>query len=305
MRNMDKFIEVNGHDSFAGRLRKVLVSPNKTYSLSAGEDGLLFVYQLNLPAGDKLIEYQNTHVGEDYKVEEVDKILSEPFQIDKAGIEVLELDRQLPCKETNVDVDAKTALSLQRAKLQLEEDAKQKQAMSKKEMMKHEVDKLRQEYEKIVSREVKERRSDKEFDDVINVDHEYFDLLSSQINAQIQEVCKELEYDKAKHKVAVEKLRAKYLDPLECGIVTLKGIKSAAFVRTFRLTKLAEFVENGLKEQEELAKIESMKKDKLDITDESVDPSMHGMAGAMGGTQTLLKTKTNLFHLEPIKEKEM
>ncbi len=307
-RCLDRYVEVNGHDSYTGKLRRVVVNGKKTFVLSTGEDGLIFAYRLNGTAMGKLCDYLEGRPAEETKQEEVAAILAAPFEKDDEGTEKLDLDKSVSLsREVNQDINGKTALSLQRAKLQLEEDTKQKQAESKKQKMKVEVDKLRQEYERILKGNFSRDRAtiDREFDDVINVDQEYFDTLKGEINAQIQEVCKELEYDEEKHKVAVEKLRTKYLDPLEYGVITLKGIKTGAFVRTFRLSKLAEFIEKNIREQEELARQENLKKEKLDTTEESFDASAKGGASPMGATHSMLKSKAATFHLEPMKEKEI
>jgi len=308
MLNYDKYIEVNGHDSYTGKLKKVMVSAKKTYVLSAGEDGLIFVYKLNGTILEKCVKYYEDRAIEDVKPDDLEKIYKTDFEDDKESIEKLELEKPISlAKEVNIDIDPKTILSIQKAKLKAEEDAKQKQAMSKKDQMRADVEKLREQYNKILKANLNEKRSEipPEFDEIVNVDHDYFETLSKQINDQIQEVCKELEYDKEKHRVAVEKLKAEYLNPLEYGITTLKGIKSTAFVRTFRLTKLAEFIEAGLKEQEELAKAETNKKKNLDTTEEDFDAS-GGNSPMVNSPLNLNKTKAGAtFHIEPVKGKEL
>ena len=183
---MDKYIEVNGHDSYSGKLRKVLVSTKKSYILSTGEDGLIFVYKLNGPVLEKVAKYYEDRAIEDIKPEEIDKITAAPFEEDKDGVERLELDKAVSLtREVNIDVDLKNLLSIQKARLQAEENAKQKQAMSKKDLMKQEIDKLRELYKKILKANLCEKRIEiaPEFDEVINVDNEYFETLSKEISA--------------------------------------------------------------------------------------------------------------------------
>jgi hypothetical protein len=268
----------------------VKANASGSYVLTAGEDGLLFVHKLNAPAMARLAEYYATHTAEDMKMEEVETILKAEFPKDARTVDHLELDKSVRLAEGSLNVDVEEgALSLQETKLRSEEDTKQKKAEKKKEIMRAEVTRLREQYEKIVKARLGDAQAPaKEFDDVTNVDQEYFAELSKEIDAQMKDVYQELDYEKAKHKVAVDKLRREYLDPLDYNTVMLKGIKSHAFVRTFRLRKLPQFVEDAYREQEELAQMET-KKDKLDTTEESVDTPAKGGMSPMVGTHTMFK----------------
>jgi hypothetical protein len=308
MDNLEKYVEVNAHDNYGGRLKKALVNSKKSYSLSTGDDGLIFVYSFNLGAFNSLVKYYAETEQEDVREEEIAKIMEENvLELDKEGIEKLNLEGEVSLTgEVDVDIDPKAISSLQVAKLKSEEDAKEKMALSKKEKIRAEIEALRTEYEKIIKKHLADKTNDtiKEYDEVINVDCEYFDALNEQVQKQIQETCKELEYDTEKHKVAVQKLRAEYYDPLEYGIVTIKGIKSQAFARTFRLTKLAEFVKAGLKEQEDLIRSENEKKERKDSSDDSMEGSAKGVAAA-GDSHAATKIRANPFQLDKTKEKKV
>ena len=173
-----------------------------------------------------------------------------------------------------------------------EENIKKMSAEEKKERLRAEIDLLRKKYESILKSHIAENRTGigKEFDEVINIDNEYFTILTSEIDKHIQEVCKELEYDKAKHKAAVQKLRAKYMDQLEFQTIMLKGIKSHAFVRTFRLKKIASFIEQSIKEYNDMVAAEKQQKEKLDTTEESIETPRKSLAAGSfsptaGGTK--------------------
>ena len=308
MENLEKYVEVNAHDNYGGRLKKALVNSKKTYSLSTGDDGLIFVYSFNLGAFNNLLKYYAETEQEDLREEDIAKIMEEnPLELDNEGIEGLSLEEPVSLTgEIDVDIDPKAVFSLQVAKLKSEEDAKEKMALSKREKTRAEIEALRVEYEKIIKKHLvdKTNESIKEYDEVANVDCEYFDTLNEEIQKQIQETCKELEYDTEKYKVAVRKLRTEYYDPLEYGIITIKGIKSEAFARTFRLTKLSEFVEKGLKEQEDLIRSENEKRERKDSSDDSIEGSVKGAAAA-GDSPAATKIRPNPFQLDKTKEKKV
>lgn len=307
MSNLEKYVEVNAHDNYGGKLKKVLVNSHKSYSLSTGDDGLIFVYGFNAAAFNSLLKYYEEREQEDVREEDIAKILEENvLEPDKEDVGKLNLEGAIALTgEVDVDIDPSNVLSLQVAKLKSEEDAKEKMALSKKERTRMEVEQLRQEYEKIVKKHLDRRveGSIRDFDEVTNVDCEYFDTLAQELQKQIDEINKELEYDKERHKVAVQKIKEQYFDPLEYGIVTIKGIKSEAFARTFRLTKLAEFVERNLKEQEDLIRAENEKKERRDSSDDSMEGSVKGAAAA--DTHAVAKAKANPFQLDKTKEKKV
>lgn len=78
--------------------------------------------------------------------------------------------------------------------------------------------------------------------DDFNIDPVYFDMLRERNYAKIEEAKKEVAWGIEFHTVRLNKLKEKFYDVLEFEKFTVKALKTDAYVTTFRVHKMSEFL---------------------------------------------------------------
>lgn len=132
--------------------------------------------------------------------------------------------------------------SIQQAKLRTEEDRRLELAEEKKEAVKVKIQNLRKQF-----RILQERNEDTEevirvSEDDFNIDPEYFELLLEKNDAKIEETKKEVNWNIEYHTVRLNKLKNKFYDVLDFEKFTVKAMKTTAYVTTFRVPKMSDFL---------------------------------------------------------------
>lgn len=238
--NDKKYLEIKMHDAHRGAITSVKCNSKENYILSTGADGLLNIQNLNKEAVKMYA--QSLVPGDD-----VD------FLSEMDGFETMETEQPLKAREDeSEDITDPEALSIQEQKLRTEEYWRMKKAEERKADIRNKVSLLREEFEKLLNINKAEdgwiQLSDKDFD----IDPEYFRMLERDIEEKKNTTEKEVAWGIEYRRVALEKLRSVFFDSLEYDKFTVKGIKNDAFVSTFRVKKMSEFLEENVKRFKEM-----------------------------------------------------
>ena len=133
--------------------------------------------------------------------------------------------------------------SIQQAKLRTEEDHRLKLAEEKKEGVKERIKKLRKAFKELRVRNSQTEEWVKITEEDFNIDPVYFDMLKDRNLSKIEEAKKEVAWNIEFHTAKLNKLKQKFYDVLEFEKFTVKAVKTGAYVTTFRVHKMSEFLE--------------------------------------------------------------
>ncbi|XP_022324096.2 cilia- and flagella-associated protein 44-like isoform X1 [Crassostrea virginica] len=206
--------QLNLHDNNYGRIVKLAVSPDERMLLSAGSDGNLFLYDI--------MEQEKV----DQKVAEAKAKLP---SAKKSGEQV-----------TVDDIDDPNAYSIEDAKQKAEHDKMMKIADEKKKDVRRQIAKLRRQFKSILEQNeglpvhLQLRKEEFELDKDIKLE------LEKQKTDRIDIVRKELAWEAEKQRIALEKLRKRYKDVVECERIVVKAFKTPHEVASFRAAKLSD-----------------------------------------------------------------
>lgn len=233
--------------------------------MTTGEDGLMFVYQLdpsNLRkealfdplAGIEGVEYMAESQREDIREEKTKQFMddNEPY--------FPAVDREQECinqallassvrltEEVNIDITDPTQYSIQQAKLRTEEDHRMKLAEEKKQGVRNRIQQLRDNFHKLARKNVESEEWIRLNQDDFNIDPVYFDMLRERNFMKIEESKKEVAWGIEYHTVRLNKLKEKFYDVLEFEKFTVKALKAAgSYVTTFRVHKMSEFLQKSI-----------------------------------------------------------
>lgn len=231
--NPDRCIIVRKHD-LSTNIRKVLINPKETYTISIAEDSTLFICEL-FPK--EILQTAKTGISM--------RPSGEPKY--EMGIDVLKIDEKPPSiTQLSDDILDTTIYSLQMDKLKTDEDKKRTLAEMKKERKRQEIAVLRAEFEDLLlenqNLEEKYRLSEEE----LQVDPEYIGQLVIRNEHLLEEAKKEIAWYTEYHKLSVEKYRKYFLDSVAIERFKVRALSSENYVTSFRVTKASEFLISNL-----------------------------------------------------------
>ncbi|XP_065931883.1 cilia- and flagella-associated protein 44 isoform X1 [Magallana gigas] len=271
---LGSYWQLNLHDNNYGRIVKVAASPDEKMLLSAGYDGNFFLYDI--------MDQEKV----DQKVAEAKAKLP---SAKKAG-EIVNVD----------DIEDPNAYSIEDAKQKAEHDKMMKIADEKKKDVRRQIAKLRRQFKSILEQNeglpphLQLRKEEFELDKDIKLE------LDKQKHDRIDIVRKELAWEAEKQRIALEKLRKRYKDVVECERIVVKAFKTPHEVASFRAAKLSDDFYQ-MKADFERRKTMTMVKD--DITRDptrdllggkSTHTDDHTDAGGKAGDQAGAKVTTTL-----------
>ncbi|KAL8598401.1 hypothetical protein ACOMHN_032678 [Nucella lapillus] len=203
------------HDAQTGRVRGLALTYEQTQLLTVGEDGNFFLY--NYMADEELqkkIAENKAKLPSARKKEDLEKIVD--------------------------DIDDPAAYSIEDAKQKAEHDKHMKEAEEKKRGVRRQITKLRRQFKSIVeqndSMPGKQQLNRLEFE----MDREIKLELERQTLEREGMVRKELAWESEKQRIALEKLRKRFKDVVECERIVLKAFMTPHEVNSFRASKLSD-----------------------------------------------------------------
>ncbi len=166
------------------------------------------------------------------------------------------------------DITDATQYSIQQAKLRTEEDHRLKMAELKKEGVRHKINELRKEFKKLTDVNQKEDPAIRVVDEDFNIDPEYFIMLQDHNLEKTNETSKEVAWEKERQRLRLKKLTQKFYDVLDFEKFTVKAMRTPAYVTTFRVPKMSEFLNRNFEQFKNLMEKEITSKENMDFDDE-------------------------------------
>ncbi|XP_064651335.1 cilia- and flagella-associated protein 44-like isoform X2 [Lineus longissimus] len=261
------------HDNQYGHVSSLALSHDNKYLFTVGADGNFFTYQ----------------VIDDAQLEE--RIKQEKAKLPSARRDL---------EERHVDdIDDMNAYSIEDARQKAEYDRMMKVADEKKQNVRKTISQLRLQFKKLVESNDELPRNLQLLRMEFEMDPEIKKELERQTHDKIALVGKEMAWEAEKCRIALEKLRQRFKDVVECERIVLKCFQSPHEVCSFRASNLSDEFYN-LKAEMERRRTTFMSRDEV-----SRDPTkdlLRGQSGMMGGddkSQTKddgadLKVKTTL-----------
>ncbi|KAK3588814.1 hypothetical protein CHS0354_028462 [Potamilus streckersoni] len=138
------------------------------------------------------------------------------------------------------DIDDPNAYSIEDAKQKAEYDKMMKDAEEKKREVRRQVAKLRRQFKTLLEQNDGLPKHLQLHKDEFELDKEIKEELRRQREEKIELVRKELAWESEKQRIALEKLRKRYKDVVECERIVLKAFRSPHEVCSFRAAKLSD-----------------------------------------------------------------
>ncbi|XP_071957578.1 cilia- and flagella-associated protein 44-like isoform X2 [Antedon mediterranea] len=205
---------LNVHDNNYGEVTSVATSMDDRYIFTTGTDGNFFVYRLMTQE----------------QIEEAKAIAK--AKIPSARKE--DIERKVD------DIENKDHYSIEVEKQKAEHDRMMKLAEEKKMNVRRTIARLRRQFKKLLEsnadlpEHLQLERMEFEMDPEIKKDME------RQTAQRIELVRKELAWESDKHQIALDKLKKRFKNELECERITVISIQSSHEVSTFRTSELSE-----------------------------------------------------------------
>lgn len=271
--NFERYMKKDAHDRDYGKVRKIAFNYDRNAIISAAEDGTLFVHQFDYQS---LIKSAKS--GEPVTVDAITVPTAINGINEVSFIEGIDLSE--PAEE---DVSDSAGYSIQERKLKAEEDNKMSEADKTKRNKRNKIRELQQIFKEVI--ETNKAQVDefaKLTPEELTVDPEYVEILHKQVEFELDETRKELEYDEAYSSLLQAKIQNYMVDELLFDKFGVQGVKlEDLLVTSFKLKKMPDYV------RKELDKIEAiLKQEQLNpplSKEASVEPSM-------AGTKTDMKT---------------
>lgn len=143
-------------------------------------------------------------------------------------------------EQTGIDVVDASIYAIQTSKLRTEEDHRLKLAEEKKKEVKLKIFGLREAFDAIFEKNKKAMDHIQVTTDDLNIDPEYFQMLTERNDEKITITQKEVAWNVEYHKVALNKLKDRFYNCLEYEKFMVKALKQTSYVTTFRVKKLSE-----------------------------------------------------------------
>uniref|UniRef100_A0A1I8JLC0 Cilia- and flagella-associated protein 44 n=1 Tax=Macrostomum lignano TaxID=282301 RepID=A0A1I8JLC0_9PLAT len=223
------------HDNDYGAVTGICPSHDDAYLISVGRDGNYFVY--NIMPEEEMQERQAAAA--------------------KAKAAVLPSAKRI---QRGDDIDDPGAYSIEEDKQKSEHDRRVKLAEEKKAGIRRRVNELRVEFRKLkeLNQALPERIQlrQREFEMVPQLKLD----MQEQRKQKVHLVERELAWESERCQIALNKLRKRFLDELECDLVVVRAIESDHEVASIRTSKLSEAF-NRLKEEMERKRTLASQKD--------------------------------------------
>lgn len=151
------------------------------------------------------------------------------------------------------DITDQAAYSIQEAKLKMEEDNRRKAAEKKKEEVRHVIAALRSDFADLRQRMLSDPNPKRHLSErELIIDQELHEFMVQRGENAVEEVRKELEWLQRKKQIAVEKLKACFLDDVAMDAVRVKSFEGPDEISTFRTRELSPELQEALQQVHEL-----------------------------------------------------
>ncbi|XP_046572732.1 cilia- and flagella-associated protein 44-like isoform X2 [Haliotis rubra] len=203
------------HDNNYGHVTALRTSHDGTTLLSVGADGNFF--QFGFMDDERLVK----------------KIAENKAKIPSA--------RKQEARERAIDdIDDPNAYSIEDAKQKSEYDKMMKEAEEKKREVRRNIAKLRRQFRGVLEKNESLPRHIQLLKGEFEMDREIKSELERHTNEKIEVVRRELAWESEKHRIALEKLRKRFKDVVECDRIVLKAFLTPHEVSSFRANKLSD-----------------------------------------------------------------
>ncbi|BBN11831.1 cilia- and flagella-associated protein 44 [Marchantia polymorpha subsp. ruderalis] len=198
------------HDGFNGVVGGAVLSFDDRFLASVSYDGSFFVQSINMEMVPE----------------------KPPTKVSAAAKEV-----KTAAVETE-DVSA-VALSIEEQRAKTEQDERLRLAMAKKNLVLERVNVLRSNLAALLKEMNERERNEKLPMEHFEIDPHVRVMLGEEMEREVDQAQKELQWDSEKRNVALRKLKAWYLDPLEVERIVLHAFMSGQSVSSFRTAALS------------------------------------------------------------------
>ncbi|KAK4886372.1 hypothetical protein RN001_002643 [Aquatica leii] len=219
-RDLSDYWQISMHDNFNGFIPNMCFSYDETYFFTCGYDGNIFSYM-----------YNPLEISTSPKIP-TRTVLSKP----KIEIE---------------DVDGYTQLSLDEALIKAEEDRINKIANENKNLFLEKIHVLRERFQEMLKRNSKLLPTQVIHRSKLEIDPRISQHLESRLQADLALVKRKLEYSVEKSKVAMEKFKSRFTDPIDIFPIIVTGVEKDVSVAVIRQRKLSPLFNGMLKIIEE------------------------------------------------------
>ncbi|KAJ3024875.1 UNVERIFIED_CONTAM: Cilia- and flagella-associated protein 44, partial [Siphonaria sp. JEL0065] len=199
------------HDCDRGAITNVSLSFDEAFLCSSGTDGGIFMFRFN----PKEINEREAPNFDFYDMEE---------------------------QEATPDIIDKNVYTIQETKIKSERDRELSEAEQKKQATRDYISELRSEYLKLLGT----MESQKTPRSHISVDPDLQMDIENETLQRIANVKKELEWISEKESIGPNKLKRKFLDPIQTSHIRVTALKTAGSVSTFRTLMLPEKSDFGI-----------------------------------------------------------
>ena len=107
--------------------------------------------------------------------------------------------------------------------------------------------------------------------DDFNIEPEYFDTLVKRSKDMIEETKREEQWEIEKNNVKLAKLKSKFYDVLDIYTSTVKALKTDAFVTTFRVPKMSDFLTDNIRQFKEILESEIAAKEENELAEQEAN----------------------------------
>lgn len=153
---------------------------------------------------------------------------------------------QLAAEDDALDITDPRSYSIEEAKLKQEEDDRVAAAEKKKQRMRLEIAELRKEFVFLLRKNAALDRTSQLPRDAFELDPQLRQSLEAEAQSKIEEVRAELAWISEKHSIALQKLRAKFLDHLVVEHISLRAFHTGVVVTCFRTPQLPPFLRSAI-----------------------------------------------------------
>jgi hypothetical protein len=232
--NYDRYMQKDCYDKDYGKVRKVVFNYDRNVIISASEDGTMFIEQYDSASLIKSAKSGEPVVTEAITFPSTINGINEVSFIE--GIDLSE-----PAEE---DIGDSKGYSIQERKLKAEEDNKMSEADKAKKNKRNKVKELQHIFKEVI--ETNKAQVDefaKLTPDELTVDPEYVEILHKQVEFELEETRKELEYDEAYSSLLQAKIQNYMIDELLFDKFGVQGVKlEDLLVTSFKLKKMPAYV---------------------------------------------------------------
>ena len=124
-----------------------------------------------------------------------------------------------------------------------------------------------------------------------NIDPDFFNMLIERSKAKIEETKREEQWEVEKNTVKLNKIKKKFFDILDFQKFTVKAMRTGAYVKTFRVPKMSEFLTNNINDFKKILESEIAAREEEGMGE---DQMLGGMDDAADGAVTKDKAKNTV-----------